>query len=127
MSIKDETLLSKVAWEVRENSIVRNTKVGCAILATNNKIYLGCNIEHDFCMSIHAEKMAIANMLSTGKHSIVYMLIVAERQSFMPCGSCVDWILQFASPDAWVGFQPKPTADINWVRTTALMPHYPKK
>lgn len=127
MSIKDETLLSKVAWEARENAIARKTKVGCAILASNNKVYFGCNIEHDFCMSIHAEKMAIANMLSTGRHSIQYLLLVAEMESFMPCGSCVDWILPFSTPVAWVGFQQTPVAEVNWKRVDTLMPHYPRK
>jgi cytidine deaminase len=123
----DWSLLSTNAWECRENaSILGKTKVGAALLTEDGKIFSGCNIEqlyrnHD----VHAEVNAIANMISHGSKKLVAILIVAERNNFTPCGSCLDWIFQFGGPETYVAFQNSPYVDIVKYQAKDLMPHYP--
>ena len=120
--------LSEKAWTIRENAyIIGNTKVGVSILSENNKIYCGCNVEHKFrCHDIHAEVNAISNMVCFGDKLIKKILIVAERDFFTPCGSCMDWIMQFADEDTLIGFQGSRNGKIQSFKVKELMPYYPK-
>jgi len=120
--------LSEKAWAVRENAhIIGLTKVGASVLSENDNIYCGCNIEHKFrSHDIHAEVNAISNMVSFGDKLIKKILIVAERDFFTPCGSCMDWIMQFADENTLVGFQGSKNGEIQSFRTRELMPYYPK-
>lgn len=131
MDVKKEinwNLLAKKAWEVRENaSILGKTKVGAALLSHDDNIYVGCNVEqvyrnHD----VHAEVNAISNMITNGEKKFVAILIVAERDKFTPCGSCLDWIFQFGGDDTLVAFQPSKFSEITIYKAKELMPHYPK-
>lgn len=120
--------LSINAWKVRESAyIFGDTKVGAALLDENNRIITGCNIEHKYrSHDIHAEVNAISQMVSTGATKIIAILIVADRKFFTPCGSCMDWIIQFGGKDVIVGFQSKPNSDITKFTANQLMPYYPE-
>lgn len=97
------------------------------MLSENNRIYCGCNIEHKFrSHDIHAEVNAISNMVSLGDKLIKKILIVAERDFFTPCGSCMDWIMQFADEDTLIGFQGSKNGEIQLFKARELMPYYPK-
>lgn len=124
----DWDLLSFHAWEVREKAFVYgNTKVGVALYDSDYKIYTGCNVEQIYrSHDIHAEVNAISNMVSGGGKRIIAILIVAVRDFFTPCGSCMDWIMQFGGEDSIIGFQNKPKGDIIKFTAKDLMPHYPK-
>jgi len=119
--------LAKEAWKVRENaSIVGKTKVGAAILTSNENIYVGCNAEQKYRNhDVHAEVNAITNMITYGEKSFIAIVVVAERDHFTPCGSCLDWIFQFAGGDCIVAFQKTPNSDIKTYTAKELMPHYP--
>ena len=129
MSPSIEKQLSVVAWQVREKEIAKKTKVGCALLACDGKIYAGCNIEHDFCKSMHAEEVAIIKMASSNMEirKFNYLLVVAEKENFTPCGSCMDWIIQFSNSYTLtlIGYQNKPDSEVKWYTPMELMPHYP--
>lgn len=118
--------LAQAAWEVRENShIVGNTKVGASLYTENGKIISGCNIEHKFrSHDIHAEVNAIGNMVASGEKKFLAILIVAERDFFTPCGSCMDWIMQHGVENCFVAFENK-IGERQIFRSTELMPHYP--
>lgn len=127
--IIDWDKLSDMAWEARNNaSILGNTKVGAALLTKNGNVFYGCNVEQTFRNhDVHAEVNAITNMITYGEKQFVAILIVAERERFTPCGSCLDWIFQFGGADAIVAFQPSPNSRIELkYRAIELMPHYPK-
>ena len=115
------------AWSARENAhIYGKTKVGAAARGENGTIYLGCNVEHIFrSHDIHAEVNAISNMISSGEKKLTAIIIVAERDKFTPCGSCMDWIYQFGGPECIVGFQNTPKGEISFYTAHELMPHYP--
>jgi cytidine deaminase len=121
------TKLFDEAWKVRKNSsIVGNTKVGAALLTESGKIYTGCNVEqiyrnHD----VHAEVNAITNMISNGEKNFKAIVIVAERNNFTPCGSCLDWIFQFGGEKCIVAFQQDKSSKLIIYKAKELMPFYP--
>ncbi len=119
--------LSVAAWDVRNNAIIfGKTKVGASVLSLSNKIYCGCNVEHQFrSHDVHAEVNAITNMISQGETSLKAILIVAERERFTPCGSCMDWIFQFGGPSCLIGFQKELNSQISIYTAHDLMPFYP--
>ena len=119
--------LSVAAWKVRENAfIIGKTKVGAAILSDKGNIFSGCNCEHKYrSHDIHAEVNAVGNMIAGGDEKIVCILIAAERDFFTPCGSCMDWIMQFASEECFVGFENKDKKLVVF-NVNELMPYYPR-
>lgn len=131
MEVKKEfnwDILSEKAWEVRENaSIIGKTKVGSALLSSQGNIYVGCNVEQQFRNNdVHAEVNSITNMISNGEKKFIAILIVAERERFTPCGTCLDWIFQFGGGDTLVAFQASKFADIVIYTARELMPYYPQ-
>lgn len=121
------TRLSTSAWKARESArILGATKVGCAALADTGKIYAGCNVEHRFrSHDIHAETNALSSLVAAGATSCSAVLVVAERQNFTPCGSCLDWIFEIGGQGCQVGFQSNPQFPATWYQARQLMPHYP--
>jgi cytidine deaminase len=119
--------LASEAWTVREQAyILGNTKVGCALLTEDGRTYLGCNVEHRFrCHDVHAEVNAITSMVSAGARKILALVVAAERARFTPCGSCMDWIMQFGSEDTIIAFQPRPNGPLEQYTAGQLMPFYP--
>lgn len=129
--VKDKKIwndLSRAAWLVRDNAFIYgNTKVGAALLSIKGNIYSGCNVEHKFrSHDIHAEVNAISTMIGFGESNFTHILIVAERDLFTPCGSCMDWIMQFGGENCMVGFQNSNSVDVVVVQAKLLMPYYPK-
>lgn len=119
--------LSREAWKAREFAhIYGKTKVGVAALSSTGKIYTGCNVEHIFrSHDVHAEVNAITNMIACGEKELVAILIVAEREKFTPCGSCMDWIFQFGGNECFVAYQNNLDSDVIIYSANELMPHYP--
>jgi cytidine deaminase len=120
--------IAAMAWRVRERAhLVGRTGVGCAILANDGNVYLGCNVEHPFrCHDIHAEVNAISSMVANGAKNLVILIIAAERDRFTPCGGCMDWIMLFATTNSLVGFQGQVGGPIIYHSPQELMPLYPK-
>jgi cytidine deaminase len=120
--------LELAAWEARENaSILGNTKVGAALLTENGKIYSGCNIEQLYRnKDIHAEVCAISKMISSGDKNFIAILVVAEREKFTPCGTCMDWIFQFGGINTKVAYQNIKNGETFIFSANELMPHYPR-
>ncbi len=130
MKDKEKLIIEKLlphAWEVRKNaSVLGKTKVGCALISAKGKIFTGCNVEQTFRNhDVHAEVNTITNMISNGEYKFSAIVIVAERDNFTPCGSCLDWIFQFGGKQALVAFQ-RDAETVPVVFTASeLMPHYP--
>ncbi|MEM3191641.1 MAG: cytidine deaminase [Candidatus Parvarchaeota archaeon] len=104
-----------------------NTKVGAAVLSSSMRIFSGCNIEHRYrSHDIHAETNAIGNMVAAGEKELLAILIVAVKESFLPCGACMDWIFEMGGPGCLVGFQNREGGTIKTFRAHQLMPHYPR-
>jgi cytidine deaminase len=125
---EDLDRLAKHAWDVREHArVLGATKVGCAVLGASGDIAVGCNVEHRFrSHDVHAETNAIGTLVSRGDHSLVAVVVAAERERFSPCGSCLDWIFEFGGPECIVAWQPAPDAAMVVLRAGDLMPYYPR-
>jgi len=120
-------LLTPHAWRVREAArVIGPTRVGCAVLSDNDKVWVGCNVEHRFrSHDVHAEVNALSSLVAGGDNKAVAVIVVAERSNFTPCGSCMDWIFEIGGPSCWVGVQAAENATITWCTARDLMPHYP--
>lgn len=128
MSEEFDRLLDE-AWNVRERAfVIGPTKVGCAILSETGEVHTGCNVEHRYrSHDVHAEVNAITSMVTRGGLKIKALAIAAERERFTPCGACLDWIFQFADPNAAVVLcQARPNGPITRYILRDLMPHYPR-
>src|SRR5436309_15211554 len=90
--------LLNAAWDVRRNAhVIGPTKVGCAVLASDGRVFVGCNVEHRFrSHDVHAEVNAITNMVSAGGTAVVAVAIPAERDRVTPCGAGMQWIRSVA-------------------------------
>ncbi|WP_125152913.1 cytidine deaminase [Clostridium rectalis] len=91
------------ALQARENAYVpySNFKVGAAILADNNKIFTGCNIENaSFGATNCAERTAIFKAISEGERKLKAIAVVGSFKEFtFPCGICRQVISEFCTED----------------------------
>jgi len=122
--------LLDAATHVRENALVltaAGTKVGAAVRGTDGYIYAGCNVEHRYrCHDIHAEVNAIGAMVAAGCPKLAAILVVADKERFTPCGSCMDWIVQHAvSDNVSVVYHDITTGKEQVYKVCQLMPFYP--
>jgi cytidine deaminase len=116
----------RVAWAAREHAYPHKsgTKVGCAILSDKNNPYCGWNIEGLWMTSIHAEVNAISKMDVRSGEKIKIIAVVAETESFTPCGACMDWIMQFSNDKTIVITQNK-HKEVKKYTLNKLVPNYP--
>lgn len=127
ISAESLAAMSEAAWRTREHAhIVGRTRVGCAALAASGAIYPGCNVEHRFrCHDVHAEVNAMTAMVAAGERFLVAIMVVAERDFFMPCGGCIDWIMELGSGEVLVIFQNVEGGPLESRFAKELMPYYP--
>jgi cytidine deaminase len=131
--IKNLPIIEKMctlAWRIRENARLTSTgktKVGAVVYSyEDEKMFSGCNVEHRFrSHDIHAEVNAISSLVVAGTKTFDMVLIVALRDKFTPCGSCMDWIMEVSGPKCKIMFQGKPDGEICVYTAAELMPHYP--
>lgn len=118
-----------LAWKYRENAVAKKTKVGACVLAEGKgeRMFPGCNIEHDYCRSFHAEEVAIMKAISNGIKKIEAIVIVAEIQNFTPCGACRDWIREFLLTEGLIAVQSSPSGPITCFSLSELFPAPPTK
>jgi len=74
-------------------------KVGAAVLADNDRVYTGTNIENSsFGLTICAERVAIFNAVSAGARTVKAVLIYADTDTLTPpCGACLQVINEFGT------------------------------
>ena len=78
-------------------------KVGTAILLSNGKYILGCNIENaSYGLSNCAERTALFKLISDGytKNDVVALCITGETNEVIsPCGACRQVMIELLNPD----------------------------
>lgn len=93
-----EKLLER-AKQARERAYTpySNFPVGAALLTSDGKIYVGCNIENaSYGLSNCAERTAIFKAVSEGEEDIEAIAVVADTpRPVPPCGSCRQVIAEF--------------------------------
>lgn len=116
--------LSISAWFIRQFAFIEHAvhKVGVAI-QSGDEFYSGCNVEGVWRNDIHAEINAISSMVAGGSTIIDKILIVTDHREFLPCGACMDWILQFTTEHSLIGTQKEPEGLITVYSPLELMPY----
>ncbi len=82
-----------------------NFKVGAALLATNTKVYTGCNIENAaYGPTNCAERTAFFKAVSEGVTSFAAIAIVGGKDGVItelcpPCGVCRQVMMEFCEAD----------------------------
>jgi len=105
MADKKEELLA-AAKQAREKAYApySNFRVGAAVLASDGRIFSGCNVENaSLGLSCCAERSAISAMIAAGEREIREILVIGDSEEFLPpCGACRQAIAEFAPPAAVV-------------------------
>lgn len=105
MSVSDAELFA-AAEAIRAKAYAPYSKfqVGVAILADDDKIYAGCNVENAaYPIGNCAEASAIAAMIAGGGKRIRRVYVTGQgREPVTPCGGCRQRIREFADLDAVV-------------------------
>lgn len=95
------TELILAAQEAREKAYAPYSgfKVGAALLASNGKVYTGCNIENAaFGHSICAERTAVFKAVSDGEKTFAALAVVADTEEpVSPCGACRQVLAEFSA------------------------------
>ena len=93
-----QSLIEK-AWEGFEKSYSPYSKfpVGAAVLGSNGKVYIGCNIENvSFGLTNCAERTALFTMVADGCKTFDAIAVVADTpQITPPCGACRQVMAEF--------------------------------
>ena len=72
-----------------------NYPVGVALISTDKKIILGCNIESKaYPTTLCAERVAIFSAISQGYSEFIKMALITNDGAY-PCGSCRQIIHEF--------------------------------
>ncbi|MCC7208235.1 MAG: cytidine deaminase [Anaerolineae bacterium] len=105
VSLSDETrrLLIAAALDARARAYApySHYAVGAALLARDNRIFGGCNIENaSFGGTICAERTALVKAISEGEYHFRALAVVTENGG-APCGICRQMLYEFA-PDLLV-------------------------
>jgi cytidine deaminase len=76
-------------------------KVGAALLADDDTIYPGCNVENAaYPVGACAEAGAISAMVAGGGRAIRAILVLGDGEALVtPCGACRQRIREFATPE----------------------------
>jgi cytidine deaminase len=87
------------ALQARENACAdySHYKVGAALVATNGKVYTGCNVENStYGLTVCAERVALLKALSEGERSFTQIAIVAASDPpASPCGACRQMLWEY--------------------------------
>lgn len=102
--------------------------VGAALLTGQGKIYGGCNIENAaYSVTICAERAAMAKAVSEGDRDFRAIAVVGGRSvqpedySF-PCGTCRQFMREFAAEDAFEIIVAKSREDYKIFTLRQLLP-----
>jgi cytidine deaminase len=100
MSGMDKKLLKSALKTMDNAHVLWGFRVGAAVLAEDNKIYSGCNVESWVSgLGICAERCAINHAVLHGNRKIKEVAVVVDTDSQCeprPCGACLQYIYDFA-------------------------------
>lgn len=82
-------------------------RVGAALLASNGKVYTGCNIENAaYTPTNCAERTAFFKAVSEGERTFRAICVVGGKDGVLtgytaPCGVCRQVMMEFCDPDTF--------------------------
>ena len=96
---ENEKKLIEAATAARENAYApySNFKVGAAVEADDDNIYIGCNVESaSYGLTVCAERVAIWKGISRGEKKFSRIAVVVDTEELTPpCGVCRQIIWEF--------------------------------
>ena len=98
VAIEVREAVIRAAIDVRQRAYAKFSRfqVGAALLASNNDIYIGCNVENSsYGLTICAERVAMFNAVAAGQRQF-QLLAVATTGGGSPCGACRQVLAEFA-------------------------------
>jgi len=94
-SSHDALILAAVEARKKAYASYSNFAVGAALLTTDGKIFVGCNVENvSYGLTMCAERVAIGNAVAQGCQSFETIAIATER-AVSPCGACLQVLAEF--------------------------------
>lgn len=127
----DAKLLVEKAYEAQRFAYTPYSEfnVGAALLGTNGKIYLGCNIENAaFTPTNCAERTAFFKAVSEGQREFSAIAIVGNKKDAehieycAPCGVCRQVIAEFCDPKTFKIYLAKSKDDYKEYTLEELFP-----
>eukprot|EP00835_Amoeboradix_gromovi_P005743 NODE_575_length_6553_cov_0.185156.p4 type:complete len:135 gc:universal NODE_575_length_6553_cov_0.185156:678-274(-) len=101
MSQDISNILREKALEAKEMAYAPYSKfrVGCALITSNGKIFLGCNVENaSYGGCICAERTAIVKAVSEGHVNFKAIGVITDlKYPATPCGICRQFIREFGA------------------------------
>jgi len=98
----DWDALVEAAWEARKMAYApySNFAVGAALLGTDGRIFLGCNVENiSYGLTNCAERVALGSAVAAGVRCFRAVAVVADtRVVISPCGACRQVLAEFGVP-----------------------------
>lgn len=75
-----------------------NFRVGAALLTTDGRVFVGCNVENiSLGLTLCAERTAVVSALAAGATSFSALSIAADTITpISPCGACRQVLAEFA-------------------------------
>ena len=98
-----------------------NFHVGAALLASDGRIFTGCNVENSsHGATICAERTALVKAVSEGSRDFIAIAVVSQDGEAWPCGICRQVLYEF-SPEMLVITGNDEHLDV--VKLNELLPH----
>jgi cytidine deaminase len=98
----DRDSLVEAAWRAREMAYApySNFHVGAALLASDGRIFSGCNVENiSYGLTNCAERVAIGAAVAAGVREFLAVAVVADTGvPISPCGACRQVLAEFGVP-----------------------------
>jgi len=103
-----------------------NYRVGAALLATDGRVFRGCNVENaSYGLTNCAERTALFAAVAQGHRSFTALAIASSGdEPPFPCGACRQVLVEFCGPalPVWVAAHDR-LDDAECVTLGELLPH----
>jgi cytidine deaminase len=97
---QERKLLEEAAEALKNAYVLWGFSVGAAVLAEDDKIYGGCNVESWISgLGVCAERCAIHHAVLHGNKKVKEIAVVVDaknKSEIKPCGACLQYISDFA-------------------------------
>jgi cytidine deaminase len=112
-----------LAAKKRAHAPYSHFRVGAALLASNGRIYLGCNVEiSTYALTICAERTAIFKAVSEGDRNFKAIAVVSDDPGYTPpCGACRQVLMDLAGNIDFLMINGK--GDVKVLKMNKLLPH----